>query len=164
MATTIQLPEGYTVRKVGNSLKVVPMRKRRVVIVKEEKMSRLINEDGSPYEISAEERKDMEEQVRRHDERMAEVYAQRAAEKAEKERQYAEAFANPPTLSGSEKQVAWASKIRNAFIEFYQVRRREYCGDEVLSHTDAKHWIDNRYGMGVTNSDQRAIQALVYAK
>jgi hypothetical protein len=105
-----------------------------------------------------------EDQVRRHEERMAAVYAQRAAEKAEKEARYAEAFVNPPALKGSEKQVEWASKIRAAFIEFYQVRRREYCGDEVLSHTDAKHWIDNRYGMGVTNSDQRAIQALMYAK
>src|ERR1700726_2450516 len=109
---TLQLPEGYTVRKVKGSLKVVPMRKR-VVIAKEKKM------DDS-----------YEEQVRRHDERMAEVYAQRAAEKAAKERQYAEAFVNPPALKGSEKQVEWASKIRGAFIEFYQVRRREYCGNE----------------------------------
>jgi len=36
--TTLQLPEGMTVRKVGNSLKVVPMRKRRVAIVKEKAM------------------------------------------------------------------------------------------------------------------------------
>jgi hypothetical protein len=146
MATLPQLPEGYTVRKVGNSLKVVPMRKSRVAIV-EKAM------DDS-----------FEAQVRRHDEIMAEVYAKRAAEKVEKERQYAEAFANPPALRGSEKQIAWASKIRSAFIEFYQVRRREYCGDEVLTHTDASYWIENRYGMGVTNSDQHAIQALVYAK
>jgi hypothetical protein len=145
--TMATLPEGYTVRKVGNSLKVVPMRKRRVAIVEERAM------DDS-----------FEAQVRRHEEIMAAVYAKRAAEKAEKERQYAEAFANPPALRGSEKQIAWGSKIRAAFIEFYQVRRREYCGDEVLAHTDAKYWIDNRYGMGVTNSDQRAIQALVYAK
>lgn len=34
---TLQLPEGYTVRKVGNSLKVVPMRRKKVAIVKEEK-------------------------------------------------------------------------------------------------------------------------------
>lgn len=33
--TTLQLPEGYTVRKVKGSLKVVPMRKRKVVIAKE---------------------------------------------------------------------------------------------------------------------------------
>lgn len=105
-----------------------------------------------------------EAQARRHDERMKEVYAQRAADVAAKEARYAEAFANPPTLSGSEKQIAWASKIRGAFIEFYQVRRREYCGDEVLSHTDAKYWIENRYGMGVTNADQRAIQDLMYRK
>ena len=32
----LQLPEGYTVRKVGNSLKVVPMRRKKVVIVKKE--------------------------------------------------------------------------------------------------------------------------------
>lgn len=143
----LQLPEGYTVRKVKGSLKVVPM-KKRVAIVEEQAM----------------QEESMEEQNRRHDEIMTEVYAKRAAEAAEKEGQYAEAFVNPPALKGSEKQVAWASKIRGAFIEFYQVRRRQYCGDEVLSHTDASHWIENRYGMGVTNSDQRAIQALIYSK
>lgn len=35
--TTLQLPEGYTVRKIGNQLKVVPMRKRKVAIVKKGK-------------------------------------------------------------------------------------------------------------------------------
>lgn len=34
---TLQLPEGYTVRKVGSSLKVVPMR-RKVAIAKQEKV------------------------------------------------------------------------------------------------------------------------------
>lgn len=34
----LQLPEGYTVRKVGNTLKVVPMRKR-VVVAKEKAMN-----------------------------------------------------------------------------------------------------------------------------
>lgn len=147
MATALQLPEGYTVRKVGNSLKVVPMRKRNVAIAKEKEM------DDS-----------FEEQVRRHDERMKEVYAQRAAEKAALEAKYTAAIENPPTLKGSEKQVSWASKIRGAYIEFYQDRRREWCAQEVIEHTDAKYWIDNRYGMGVTNSDQRAIQALIYSK
>lgn len=33
---TLQLPEGYTVRKVGNSLKVVPQRRRKVAMVKKE--------------------------------------------------------------------------------------------------------------------------------
>jgi len=33
----LQLREGYTVRKVGNTLKVVPQRKRKVAIVVEEK-------------------------------------------------------------------------------------------------------------------------------
>lgn len=143
MATTLQLPEGFTVRKVGNSLEVVPMR-RRVVIVKEKAME------------------DIQELNRRHLESLEVAKAKRASETTEKERQYTEAFANPPALRGSVKQIEWASKIRAAFIEFYQVRRREYCGGEVLAHTDAKHWIDNRYGMGVTNSDQRAIQALMY--
>lgn len=160
---TLQLPEGMTVRKVGNTLKVVPMRRKKVVVVKETKMNnRLINADGAPYEGRQEE--SMEEINRKHEALMEKVYAQRAAEKAAKEAAYVEAFANPPALKGSEKQVAWASKIRGAFIEFYQVRRREYCGDEVLAHTDAAHWIDNRYGMGVTNSDQRAIQSLIYSK
>src|SRR5437588_5524824 len=34
MTALPQLPEGFTVRKIGNSLKVVPMRKRKVAIVK----------------------------------------------------------------------------------------------------------------------------------
>jgi hypothetical protein len=29
------LPEGYTIRKFGNTLKVVPMRRKKVAIVKE---------------------------------------------------------------------------------------------------------------------------------
>jgi len=36
------LPEGYTVRKVGNTLKVVPMRKRRVAIVEEKEMLKAV--------------------------------------------------------------------------------------------------------------------------
>lgn len=36
---TLQIPEGYTVRKVGNSLKVVPIRRKKVAIVEEEKMN-----------------------------------------------------------------------------------------------------------------------------
>ena len=36
--TTLQLPEGYTVRKVGNSLKVVPMRRKVVIVKQEEKV------------------------------------------------------------------------------------------------------------------------------
>lgn len=36
---TLQLPEGYTVRKVGNSLKVVPMRRKKVAVAKERKMN-----------------------------------------------------------------------------------------------------------------------------
>jgi hypothetical protein len=39
---TIQLPEGYTVRKVGNSLKVVPMRRKKVVIAKEKAMLKAV--------------------------------------------------------------------------------------------------------------------------
>jgi len=142
----LQLPEGYTVRKVRGILKVVAA-KRKAAVVQEKEM------DDS-----------IEEQNRRHEERMKEHYAKRAAEKAALEAKYTATIENPPALKGSEKQVAWASKIRGAFIEFYQVRRREYCGDEVLAHLDAKYWIDNRYGMGVTNSDQRAIQELMYRK
>lgn len=40
--TTLQLPEGYTVRKVGKSLKVVPMRRKKVAIVKEKAMLKAV--------------------------------------------------------------------------------------------------------------------------
>ena len=143
---TLQLAEGYTVRKVGNSLKVVPMRKRKVAIVEEKVMQQESMED------------------RCHEEIMAAVYAKRDAEKVALEAKYTAAIENPPVLKGSEKQVAWANSIRAAYIQFYQKSRREMVGQEVLSHADASYWIENRYGMGVTNSDQCAIQALIYAK
>ena|SRR5947209_7024655 len=44
---TLQLPEGMTVRKVGNSLKVVPMRKRKVAIVQEKVMLKGIRQEVS---------------------------------------------------------------------------------------------------------------------
>jgi hypothetical protein len=47
--TTLQLPEGYTVRKVGNSLKVVPMRKRKVAIVKEKTMLKGVRIEDKGY-------------------------------------------------------------------------------------------------------------------
>lgn len=105
-----------------------------------------------------------EEQVRRHDELMARIAAEKAAEQSVLDERYTEALENPPVLSGSEKQVAWAFKLRRAYIEFYSDRRRTWCAQQVIEHTDAKHWIDNRYGLGVTNSDQRAIQSMAYAK
>lgn len=40
----LQLPEGFTVRKVGNSLKVVPMRKRKVAIVKKQMLNAVRSE------------------------------------------------------------------------------------------------------------------------
>lgn len=45
----LQLPEGYTVRKVGNSLKVVPMRKRRAAIAKEKAMLRGVRIEDKGY-------------------------------------------------------------------------------------------------------------------
>ena len=39
---TLQLPEGYTVRKVGKFLKVVPMRRKKVAIVKEKAMLKAV--------------------------------------------------------------------------------------------------------------------------
>jgi hypothetical protein len=168
MATIFQLPEGYTVRKVGNSLKVVPMRKKKVAIVQEKAMTRLINADGTPFEG---EQESMEEKaarmaaVKKGNEAFAKQYfSKQAAEEAEKAHKAAAIFTNPPALSGSAKQIEWASRIRAAYIEFYKDRRREWAVEEVEAHTDAHHWIDNRYGMGVTNSDQRAIQSLIYAK
>jgi len=47
MATNLQLPEGYTVRKVGNVLKVVPMRK--VAIVKKKAMPKKIEVSIHPF-------------------------------------------------------------------------------------------------------------------
>lgn len=47
---TLQLPEGYTVRKVGNSLKVVPMRRKKVVAaVKEKAMPKQIEVSIHPF-------------------------------------------------------------------------------------------------------------------
>jgi hypothetical protein len=43
--TALQLPEGFTVRKVGNSLKVVPMRKRKVAIVEEKAMLKAVRSE-----------------------------------------------------------------------------------------------------------------------
>ncbi|OLD63785.1 MAG: hypothetical protein AUF65_01370 [Chloroflexi bacterium 13_1_20CM_50_12] len=37
--TALQLPEGFTVRKIGNSLKIVPMRRRKAVIVKKQMLT-----------------------------------------------------------------------------------------------------------------------------
>lgn len=46
----LQLPEGYTVRKCGNTLKVVPMRRKKVAIVKkEEKMPKQIKISIHPF-------------------------------------------------------------------------------------------------------------------
>jgi hypothetical protein len=42
----LQLPEGYTVRKVGNSLKVVPMKKKAVVVKQEKAMLRGVRVDA----------------------------------------------------------------------------------------------------------------------
>lgn len=159
--TTLQLPEGYTVRKVGNSLKVVPMRKRRVVATVKEKEMDLTSVS---METKAQKATRMAAVEKENEALRKEYFAKKAAEEAEKAQKAAEIFANPPSLRGSVKQIEWASKIRGAYIEFYQVRRREWCAQEVIEHTDAKYWIDNRYGMGVTNSDQRAIQSLMYSK
>jgi len=48
--TTFQLPEGYTVRKVGNSLKVVPMRKK-VAIVEQKAMLKAVRKNYSNGEF-----------------------------------------------------------------------------------------------------------------
>lgn len=57
MATTtvkaLQLPEGYTVRKVGNSLKVVKARQRKVAIVERKDM--IIERTLRPYGCHSEE-------------------------------------------------------------------------------------------------------------
>lgn len=67
---------------------------------------------------------------------------------------------NIPELTGSPKQVEWAKKIRQSYITFYEKSRPAYVKKDVEAHPQAKYWIDNRYGLGVTNADQRAIQHL----
>lgn len=65
-----------------------------------------------------------------------------------------------PALAGTEKQIAWADTIRKSYVTFYQKTRPSSVVRDVTTHTDAKWWIENRYGMGVTNADQREIQKL----
>lgn len=43
-----------------------------------------------------------------------------------------------PPLTGSDKQVAWATEVRRAFV----IRRPQF-REKVLVHTDARWWIDN---------------------
>lgn len=47
-----------------------------------------------------------------------------------------------PELSGSEKQVAWATKIRNDFM--YKISDIETKKRLVAKHLSSKFWIDNR--------------------
>ncbi len=65
-----------------------------------------------------------------------------------------------PQLIGSEKQVAWAEKLRASYIAVVGKTHRTSVERDVAAHTDAKYWIDNRYGLGVTNAQQREIQRL----
>lgn len=65
-----------------------------------------------------------------------------------------------PELTGSEKEIAWAQKIRSAFVQFYGQSRPEMVGRDVAAHTDAHYWIFHRWGMGTTNADQREIEKL----
>ena len=48
--TALQLPEGYTVRKVGNSLKIVPMRRRKVVIAKKAMLNAVRSESFGEFD------------------------------------------------------------------------------------------------------------------
>lgn len=56
-----------------------------------------------------------------------------------------------PELSGSEKQIAWANKIRKDFIDDrfpldkLTDRGRECLYDFLNQHTDSKFWIENRF-------------------
>src|SRR5271157_4018836 len=52
---TLQLPEGYTVRKVGNSLKVVPMRRKKVAVAKQKAMPKKIEVSIHPFGSSREQ-------------------------------------------------------------------------------------------------------------
>ena len=47
-----------------------------------------------------------------------------------------------PALSGSEKQVSWATKIRNNFL--YNISDQETKRSLVAKHLSSKFWIDNR--------------------
>ena len=65
-----------------------------------------------------------------------------------------------PQLTGSEKQIAWAEKIRASYITVVGKTHSQSVKRDVAAHTDAKYWIDHRYGMGVTNAQQREIERL----
>lgn len=69
-----------------------------------------------------------------------------------------------PSLTGSEKQVAWAHKLRGAYAQFYGKSRPDMVARDVAAHTDASYWINNRHGLGITNAHQRAINQIAYKK
>lgn len=47
-----------------------------------------------------------------------------------------------PIISGSEKQVSWATKIRNDFL--YKISDVETKKRLIAKHLSSKFWIDNR--------------------
>ena len=65
-----------------------------------------------------------------------------------------------PALAGSEKQVAWATRLRDAYIQVMSKTHADSVARTVAAHTKASYWIDNRHGLGVTNAQQREINAL----
>lgn len=68
--------------------------------------------------------------------------------KAEEAAKTDAANAGLPELTGSEKQVAWAKKIRAGLVELFK-RSLNPCYDPVATvanlPTDARWWIENRY-------------------
>jgi hypothetical protein len=157
---TLQLPEGYTVRKVGNTLKVIPQRKRKVAIVKKEdcKMPVTITHKcGHTQQFGGPATQDQ-----------AYMDAKRERYCINCEMFFKKVGLLPidvdalVELQGSEKQVNWAVKIRKDFIEIQNNNLQNYkhrgtSADDLekfkrimtklINEKDqAKWWIDNRLG------------------
>ena len=64
-----------------------------------------------------------------------------------------------PALRGSEKQVAWAKTLRASYVKVHGKTHPESTAKTVQQHPEASYWINNRYGLGTTNKEQREIQS-----
>ncbi len=79
---------------------------------------------------------------------------QREREEANRKAVADSVIAGLPELSGSEKQISWATKIRKDFIdERFPLDKLSDTGKDCLmdfmsSHKESRYWIDNRFSFG----------------
>ena len=81
--------------------------------------------------------------------------AHRDAEFAKKSDEAAEMFGTLPELTGTAKQKAWATSLRQRFANYvydFITSHDGFDGKDFMhwmfeTHTEAKFWIDNRYDM-----------------